>query len=368
MVFDLYFRLFRRADAVPVSDNERILFLMFTRGIGDALLCTPALNGIKKRYPDAEVTVIASPYVGELVKRFRAVDRFVPFPVEHARLSDVYRTVRRLRRFRFDTGIDVLADRSWLSALVSFLSGARRLVGFSAGLRSILLNQRTRVGAERRHFAESILSMVVKHELASDESISFESRLKREKDTEYANSVIDGRSRPIFCVHPGSKGAREFRWAPGKWVSLLDSIRNEYGGTVLLIGGKDEEKLCRFIERHLGEGSANLAGKCSLGETAALIEESDMLLSIASGPLHMAVALDVPAVYIGGGVDLVRWGAYGGSARHSVVLLDQSCKPEECGSCYKRTGLCSDSITVNEFFRSVREMVEKLGLAGRMMP
>jgi len=363
---DVYFCVSRRDSISLGSAPGRFLFVMFTRGIGDAVLTSPTLNGIKLKYPDSKITVLTSPYVEGLVRRFQAVDVFLPFDFEHARFSDVYRLVRFLRASGFDTAIDVLADRSVLSALICWLSGAERLIGFSSGFRGIFFNRRFPVDKQAGHFADALRRMAVRGGVAEDGPVRFERTLSREEDRELAASILSGSHRPVFCVHPGSRGAKEFRWSPNQWVALLRLVRERFGSTIVLIGSKDEERLCRYIGENLGGYCVNTAGRCTVGETAAIIGQSDVLLSVASGPLHMAVAMQIPAVYIGGGVDLVRWGAYGGSAIHRVVLRSETCRPEDCRSCEQRMGKCSSGITPGSFFQAVEEAVEGLDKTGWM--
>jgi ADP-heptose:LPS heptosyltransferase len=365
-ISDAYFAVSRRKPSFGVSPHKRILFVMFTRGLGDAVLCSAALNDLKRKDPGARITVIASPYVLELLGLFRAVDKSVPFDADRARVSDVYRLVRRIRRLRFDVAVDVLADRSVLSALISFLSGAPDVVGFSVGFRSAFFNRRHPSQTEGVHFADSIRNMLIREGLAAEGPVLFEKALWTEKDRQRAISALAGSPGPVFCVHLGSRGVTQFRWAPDNWVTLLRLIKRRFGSTIALIGSGEEERLCKYVQERLDGDCVNVAGSFTIRETSAIIAESDLLMSIASGPLHMAVAMQVPAVYVGGGVDLVRWGAYGNSPIHRVVLQNEMCKPEDCRSCEKRMGACSKGIEPEAFFRAVEDAIEELNLKSRM--
>lgn len=364
MVFDVYFRLFWRPRDLSKLQGPRILFAMLIRGVGDAILCTPALNELRKRFPSSHITVLAIPYVSDLVSRFGSVDEVISFNIEHAGASDVYKVVKKLRILKPDLAIDILHDRSVLSPLILSLSGARDLVGFSVGLRSIFFNHRYHIRTTGVHFADVVRNLVNGSGLGTGGRVDFETELANKEEGEYARSILADSSRPVICVHPGSKGIRERRWPEDRWSVVLDALLAKYGCGIIIIGSKNEERLCRAIQDRMKGEAVNLAGRCSLGQVVAVITQSDMLLSSCSGPLHMAVAMGVPAVYIGGGVDLTRWGAYGSSKLHRVALRDRSCRPEKCEVCPDRWERCTNSITPEAFLEVVSETIDSLDFKG----
>ncbi|MFQ5905076.1 MAG: glycosyltransferase [bacterium] len=363
-MFDAYFTMFRRPDDLSLLRDPRILFVMLTRGIGDAILCTPALNALRKRHPSSNLTVLAIPYVRDLVKKFRSVDAVLSFDIEHPRICDFWRLVRRLRTLRFDVVIDILHDRSIVSPLICFFSGGRNLAGFLRGLRGVFFNHRYRCETEGVHFADVVRNMVNESGLGTGDTPEFETALASQSEREFAGSVLAGRSGPLVCVHPGSKGIRGRRWPEDRWAFVLDKLLQELNCRIVIIGSENEKRLCRNIQERMKGEAVNLAGKCSIGETAGLIAQSDALLCSVSGPLHMAAAMGVPTVYIGGGIDLSRWGPYGDSAAHRAVLRDSNCRPEACCSCPDRWERCTGSVTTDVFLEAVVETIRKVNREG----
>jgi ADP-heptose:LPS heptosyltransferase len=172
--------------------------------------------------------------------------------------------------------------------------------------------------------------------------------------------MLESDSRRVICIHPGSKGISERRWPEEYWARIIDAVVQKYRCRVVMIGNENERELSKRIQKECGGQATNLAGKCTIGQTAAIIQGSDILLCGASGPLHMAVALAVSAVYIGGGVDLRRWGAYGNSPMHRAVLRDSNCRPENCHSCPDRWERCVRSITPDAVLAAVSQAMEGL--------
>ncbi|MGI8477466.1 MAG: glycosyltransferase family 9 protein, partial [Thermomicrobiales bacterium] len=48
--------------------------------LGDLLCAVPAIDAVKRRFPEAELTLIALPWAADLAGRIPAVDRFLPYP------------------------------------------------------------------------------------------------------------------------------------------------------------------------------------------------------------------------------------------------------------------------------------------------
>ncbi|MFP6700109.1 MAG: glycosyltransferase family 9 protein, partial [Planctomycetaceae bacterium] len=96
--------------------------------VGDAVMATPALAAIRKRYCDGEVVGILRPYVGEVLAGTGLVDRVIEWDRGAGRSgSSGWGLAKRLRAERFD--VAVLMPGSLRSAWMAWLSGARRRIG-----------------------------------------------------------------------------------------------------------------------------------------------------------------------------------------------------------------------------------------------
>ena len=74
----------------------------------------------------------------------------------------------------------------------------------------------------------------------------------------------------------------------------------------------------------------NLVGKTSLMQTAALLKKSQAVVGGDTGNLHLAAALNIPAIMLMGPTDPVRNGPY--RQMHNVILAGH-----DCDGCWKRT-------------------------------
>ena len=86
------------------------------------------------------------------------------------------------------------------------------------------------------------------------------------------------------------------------------------GWTTVLTGGRNDIDKSAFLAGELGNGGVqvtDLAGTCSLAQTAALIQRADAVVSVNTGIMHMAAALGTPVVGLDGPTSSLRWGTRG---------------------------------------------------------
>lgn len=63
-----------------LPETPRKIALVRASRIGDFVCATPAFRAIRNALPLAEISLIAMPFVAELVNRSPQIDRFIPFP------------------------------------------------------------------------------------------------------------------------------------------------------------------------------------------------------------------------------------------------------------------------------------------------
>lgn len=131
--------------------------------------------------------------------------------------------------------------------------------------------------------------------------------------------------RPLVVLNAGHVFAkRQGRTYPiEKWIELGNRIQEKYDGTILITGVKVDEEILKPLEQI--KNSVSYVSKLSLDENSALIQNSDILISGDSGPLHIASALGIKAVGLFGSMPIARTGPCG--ANCSVVVSPMECAP-----------------------------------------
>jgi heptosyltransferase-2 len=137
-------------------------------------------------------------------------------------------------------------------------------------------------------------------------------------------------------------------------------LADETGCDVVLIGSEREAAYVRRIRDEAGRPNIHeLAGALSLGMLAELLQRSKLLVTNDSGPLHLAVALDVPTVSLFGPETPVLY-APPQNGRHIVFFKNIDCSPcinvhnGKLMKCCRTRPECLESITVAEVVRAIR--------------
>jgi heptosyltransferase-2 len=168
----------------------------------------------------------------------------------------------------------------------------------------------------------------------------------------------------IIGVNPGSVWPTK-RWSPEGFAELIRLLKERYDSEVLIFGGPDDAAVAAAIHARSGAAAANFAGKIDLGDLPAALRECRLLITNDSGPMHIAVACDVPTVAIFCATTPAL-GFYPYSGRSVVVEKELACRP--CAAhggrrCPLGTEDCSRLIPAAQVLRAVEHV-----LAGSAKP
>ncbi len=124
----------------------------------------------------------------------------------------------------------------------------------------------------------------------------------------------------------------------------------------MLVGGPDDVLLCEEITAKAALKPLVLAGKTTLLQLAALLKQSDVLVTGDTGPMHIATAVGTPVVALFGAADPARTGPVGD--RHRIVQAAEvvcvPCRSRVCRN--KNYRDCMEKISPEMVFDAVAEI------------
>jgi lipopolysaccharide heptosyltransferase II len=100
---------------------------------------------------------------------------------------------------------------------------------------------------------------------------------------------------PVVVVHPGAS-APSRRWPADRFAAVARRLYEEGGCKIVLTGSSGERELVESVRSAMDVPSHSLAGRLDLGELAALLARSDLLVANNTGPVHVAAAVGTPVV------------------------------------------------------------------------
>lgn len=316
--------------------NPTKILLVAANWLGDAVMATPAMAALRRRFPDAHITAVARPYAVEVLEGLDCLDevRGLEGLRNRAGLVSLVRDALGLRAERFD--LAVTFANSFRTALFAYLAGAGRRVGYSRECRGFLLTDSLRpVKSGGEYAPRAMIDYYL--ELVGLLGAPTDDRGMRlgvtPRGGEAAGELLsrlgvrdDAR---IALVCPGAAFGSAKCWPPENFAAVADALV-ERGFEVLVATGPREGEIG---ERIAAAARADLkplwrAG-VPLGIFKALVARSRVMVTNDSGPRHFGAALGVPVVTIMGPSD-PRWSDTG---YEREILLR---KEVECGPCMLR--------------------------------
>ena len=113
--------------ALKPINIERInrILIRSTNWIGDAVMTTPAIRAIRKNFPQAEISILAKPWVLSVFEHNPHVDQCIVYDSEasHRGLLGKLKLARDLKQYRFDAAI--LLQNAFEAAFITVKSPQR---------------------------------------------------------------------------------------------------------------------------------------------------------------------------------------------------------------------------------------------------
>jgi heptosyltransferase II len=333
------------------------ILLVQTSFIGDTILSTPVVSGLKNQFPKAKLTIMTTPVSAELFQHDPLIDRIIMFDKRGREkgLAGLLEKAIEIRRLEFDVVYSL--HRSFRTSLILFMANIPIRTGFSDSKLAFLYTKKIQRASAKFHAVVRNFSILPEHPLPIPE-LRLISPSVRELSSVTRN-ILSKHYGPVAILAPGSTWKTK-QWHEQGFIEIARFLIQK-GMLVILIGNRADQFVCRFIEEVIKCQSrvVNLAGKIPLSDTMYLVENADLMICNDSMALHMASAYKIPTVVI----FCATSPSFGfGPWRNpkAIIVEDGSldCKPcrrHGSMSCPKNTGKC---MTVSS--QKVMDAVDRL--------
>ena len=334
-----------------------------TNWVGDAVMSLPALQALRDRYPKAEITVLARPWVADIYARERFADRVISYEAGRGwrDLPGKWRTATRLRGERFHMAI--LLQNAFEAALLAWIARIPRRIGYNRDGRGMLLTEPVPVpgpGEIPPHESYYYLALLeragILDALPEVEAIRLDGR-DAARAAGKERLAAAGLGEPVIGVSPGAAFGSAKRWLPERFADAAGRLAGELGASVAVFGSAGERPLCEQVARSIAGAGVrvhNFAGETTLGEFIDLAAACRLFLTNDSGAMHVASALAVPTVAIFGATDHIATGPTGPLARVVREPVDCApCKLRECPIDHR----CMERVSAGQVVETARKLL-----------
>lgn len=289
---------------------DRTAIVMMS-AVGDAVHVLPVLTALKRHRPQMQVTWLLQPGPASLMRGHPDVQEIIPF--QYGTGLHAYTTIRRtLAEREFDL---VLALQVSLKAgIVTSFTRAPVKLGFNrARARDLnwLFTTHTIPTGPHRHVQDQYFEFLT-HLGVPHAPVTWNlGPYAEERAAQQA--LVQEIGAPYAAIVCGTSDA-DRDWIPARWAAVCDALQSQYGLRAVLVGGpsaREQATATAITAAAQISQPFNALGRGGLRGLVGILDAAQLVLSLDTAPLHIAVALGKPVVALMSQADPKRTGPYG---------------------------------------------------------
>ncbi|MBN2542052.1 glycosyltransferase family 9 protein [bacterium] len=286
-------------------------------------MLTPFIKSARKAFPESKIYFLSGAKFQKLLSNNPYLDSIIVADKRKFILNPVSFIcfLIKLKRMNFDLVFDVSHAHSFSfqSGLYSYCTRAHYRVGFNRENAELFLNLRIPLGKsapEKQH--ESMIYLNLLEHLGKKVEQSLPSIYLDDEDKKAAIAYFQQEkieSGEKIGIHIG--GRRGKIWGIEYYAKLADLLSTELNAAILIFSGKNELNKMQEL-RTLTKAEHHHVPVLPIRTFAAVLHGLDLFISVDTGPMHLAVAVDTPTIEIFFVNDYERYG-YSETGKHKII-------------------------------------------------
>ena len=303
-----------------LSENRKKILLINLHGIGDLVMCTPAIELLRENYPSAQIDMLLSEPAAVLFENDPRINNLFKFNNKKS-----FNSIKNVKQ-KYDTVL-LFIGGIW-GSITALSVKSKEIIGMALNttLAAVLKDKNNKVIVRRfdknTHLSDlmtNVASLIVKNNnaenLVRDDRENHEYKLYINFDN--INVEKFNIKKPYIVLAP------ETNWdIKNIKQQLIDDLGAYYKASdfsVIIIGSKNNSI----------DNKNDLRGKTTIPEAIKIIRGSEYVISADSAFMHIASAVEIPCISVFGPTSPERLSPKGpGKCR--VIKKDICCSP-----CYK---------------------------------
>ena len=326
-LFKIFGRSEKPVDLTQFSPEEvkNILIVRQHNQLGDMLCSVPLFAAVRKRFPKAHITLVASPINYEIL--FSDINPYIDKVITYrkAPFKNLIEFYKELRDHNYQIGIvPSTVSISRTSHFINYFSGAKVRVGVKSidhKLNSVeyLLNVKSEFNWDSRKFHQTERNLDVGRQIGCDltekEKKNVMIHLSKE-ETDFADSFIEGnfqdKNKLIVSMHPGA-GKVPNRWNKENFIELTKKLYDKYNCYFLITSGMIDKEITDDVKEKLMKLNINcvLLENTPVRKVGAVIKRTDLYITNDTGTLHVAGGVDANIISLFGPTHGYEWAPAG---------------------------------------------------------
>jgi lipopolysaccharide heptosyltransferase II len=337
---------------IATNEIKKILIINLAF-IGDVILSTPLTRALRETYSSARITMLTVPLTASIAELNPFVDevRIYDKKGNHKGFFGGIELIRELRNEKYDLAICM--NFAVRGAIVAWASGIKYRVGYDAqNAKWFLTHVATSHRETIRHETQNHLTVLNPLGI-----VAHDTSLCLKEKTDVQRKIIDllglSKTSPLGIICP--IGSYPLKSLPKeKYIEIIKKLHSK--AEIYLIGSRAEKVMLDQIANEAGMSSDKvLAGTLSLPELVEFIRLAKFMITVDTGPLHIAQAVGTPVITAFGPTDPRVWGPRG---KKDVLIYE----PVSCSPCWGKKECvehqCMMRIDSQKIVRAVDEILQ----------
>ena len=271
-------------------------------------MSAPAIRALKESF-SAKITVLTSSMAAGITASLPEIDDVIIFDLPWVKAKEtlggdaIFTLTNQLKQREFDAAVifTVFSQNPLPSAMIAYMAGIPLRLAYCRENPYALL---TNWVPDKEPY--NFIQHQVERDLALVESVGakIDDHCLKLSVQEAATQIVEARlmdlgvntAKPWIIFHAGvSEKKREF--PPGLWVEAARKIIDA-GFQILFTGSVSEKPMCDELARQTGANAFSLGGVLKLNEFISLIKNTRVVVSVNTGTVHIAAAVNTPVVVL----------------------------------------------------------------------
>lgn len=333
--------------------QKRFLIIRLS-SIGDILLTTPFVRALRKKYPDSLINYLTKSEYVDLMKNNPNINNVYAFDSRNG-IGETLNWRYQIKSNSYDAIFDL--HRNIRTLMMTKYIGGTNSGKYNKRYfkRFMLVKFGINLYKNMTPIPDRYLEIASRYNLDND-GLGLD--LYSNVDNPLKETVKEG-SQVNLVMAPGA-GFETKRWPSDKYAKLADLLVKEIGANIILVGSNSDLPVSEDIKSQMHESVTDATGKLTLLETAALINESNAVVTNDSGLMHIAVSQKKPVLAIfGSTTEELGFFPYSDNFR-VLEVSDLKCRPcSHVGrdKCPKKHFKCMKDITPELALKAMTDLL-----------
>ena len=217
------------------------ILIRATNWVGDAIMALPAIRAVRKRFAEAEITILARPYVADIYRDQEICNQLISYDPKglHAGFSGRERLAAEIRVQRFDVAL--LLQNAFDAAWLAWRAKIPERIGYARDGRSFLLTKALPVprpgevpAHEKFYYLELVRRAGWLDSVANESFIGLDvPDGKRRNAEEFLSKSGVRPGAPRVAIGAGASYGSAKCWASSRFAEVTNRLQSESDADVI---------------------------------------------------------------------------------------------------------------------------------------